>query len=201
TTRPARAGSPVATAGCRTRSRSSAAACVARSRSTSACARGRSSRTSRSRPVTSSSPCRAAAAATATRVSASPRRLPRTWGRVTSRPRRLHATTAGGGAEMEELARGSARLVDDHGPGPRRDLVGYGRRVPKVRWPGDARLAVNIVVNYEEGSEYSHPAGDGRNETTGDLASAMPREIRDLRTESAYEYGSRAGIWRLVRLL
>ena len=49
-------------------------------------------------------------------------------------------------------------------PGPPRDLVGYGQDVPSVRWPGDANVAINFVVNYEEGSEYSYPSGDGTNE-------------------------------------
>jgi len=55
------------------------------------------------------------------------------------------------------------QLVDQDVPGPRRDLVGYGRRPPKVVWPDEAKVAVNLVVNYEEGSEYSIPAGDVRN--------------------------------------
>ncbi|PYM81214.1 MAG: allantoinase, partial [Candidatus Rokuibacteriota bacterium] len=49
-------------------------------------------------------------------------------------------------------------------PGPKRDFVGYGRTVPRVRWPRDARLSINVVLNYEEGSEYSHPAGDKRSD-------------------------------------
>jgi allantoinase len=49
-------------------------------------------------------------------------------------------------------------------PGPKREFVGYGRRVPRVTWPGGARVAVNIVINYEEGSEYAHPNGDGRDD-------------------------------------
>ena len=49
-------------------------------------------------------------------------------------------------------------------PGPKRDFVGYGRHVPKVHWPNGARVAVSIVLNYEEGSEYSHPNGDARND-------------------------------------
>ena len=52
--------------------------------------------------------------------------------------------------------------------GPVRDFVGYGRRTPAVRWPGDASLVVNIVVNYESGGEYSLPDGDGRNDSWGE---------------------------------
>jgi peptidoglycan/xylan/chitin deacetylase (PgdA/CDA1 family) len=82
-----------------------------------------------------------------------------------------------------------------------RDVVGYGRTPPQVRWPDDANVAVNIVVNYEEGSEYSYAAGDEENEGGGGESSySFPRGIRDLAMESMYEYGSRAGIWRLLRL-
>lgn len=92
------------------------------------------------------------------------------------------------------------RLVDQDVPGPRRDFVGYGRRQPRVVWPGDAKVAVNLVVNYEEGSEYSKAAGDDRNEGLAEINYVMPAEYRDLCAESVYEYGSRAGIWRLMRL-
>src|ERR1700686_2888536 len=85
-------------------------------------------------------------------------------------------------------------------PGPRRDLLGYGSRVPRVHWPGEARVAINIVVNYEGGSEYSYPLGDGRNESLAESARGIPVSYRDLRVESVYEYGSRAGVWRLLRL-
>lgn len=85
--------------------------------------------------------------------------------------------------------------------GPPRDLVGYGPSPPRVRWPGDAYLAVNIVVNYEEGSEYSFPEGDGQNEHHGGEESyPFPADKRNLAQESTFEYGSRAGIWRLLRL-
>jgi len=85
-------------------------------------------------------------------------------------------------------------------PGPERDYVGYGREKPAVRWPDDANVAVNIVVNYEEGSEYSIPAGDGRNEAYGEFESPMGDDQRDLCVESIFEYGSRAGIWRLLEM-
>ena len=84
--------------------------------------------------------------------------------------------------------------------GPKRDYVGYGRNVPKVVWPGEARIAINIVINYEEGSEV-HMAADGRNEAAlGEIPYVMEARTRDLAMESVYEYGSRAGIWRLQRL-
>ena len=56
----------------------------------------------------------------------------------------------------------AARQVE----GPVRDIVGYGREKPRVRWPDDANVAVNIVVNYEEGSEYSFPAVTARTSIT-----------------------------------
>jgi peptidoglycan/xylan/chitin deacetylase (PgdA/CDA1 family) len=85
-------------------------------------------------------------------------------------------------------------------PGTVRDLVGYGPHVPKVTWPDGARLALSLVVNYEEGSEYSFPDGDGRNESVGEIGYHTSSSTRDLANESVYEYGSRAGIWRLFRL-
>jgi len=86
-------------------------------------------------------------------------------------------------------------------PGPKRGFVGYGRHVPKVRWPNGARVAVSLVINYEEGSEYSHGNGDARNDGLVEMTYAMDAKFRDLCAESVFEYGSRAGIWRLERLL
>lgn len=91
-------------------------------------------------------------------------------------------------------------MQDVEVPGPKRDLVGYGRRLPRVRWPGDARVAVSFVLNYEEGSEYSHPAGDARNDGLQEVVYAMDEQHRDLAVESVFEYGSRAGVWRVERL-
>ena len=82
-----------------------------------------------------------------------------------------------------------------------RDLIGYGMNLPEVRWPGDARIAVSVVVNYEEGSEYSLLDGDSHRETNGEVASPMPLDARDLLNESMFEYGSRVGVWRLMRIL
>lgn len=84
--------------------------------------------------------------------------------------------------------------------GPKRDVVGYGSTPPVVQWPGGAKIAINIVVNAEEGSEISYASGDGRNEGLGEIPYNMPAEYRDLCVESVYEYGGRAGIWRLIRL-
>jgi peptidoglycan/xylan/chitin deacetylase (PgdA/CDA1 family) len=82
-----------------------------------------------------------------------------------------------------------------------RDLVGYGRTPPLVTWPDDARVVVNLVLVYEEGSEYSVAWGDARNDGWGEYADPGVRPPqRDLGTESHYEYGSRAGVWRLARI-
>lgn len=83
-----------------------------------------------------------------------------------------------------------------------RDLVGYGANPPELRWPNGAGLAVNFVLNLEEGSEYSIGDGDGRSEAalTEVRASRVPQGERDLAAESMYEYGSRVGFWRIYRL-
>lgn len=86
-------------------------------------------------------------------------------------------------------------------PGPARDLVGYGRRPPKVVWPNGASVALSICVNYEEGSEPSHPDGDGRNAGFAEIPYPMDSAVRDLTAESGYEFGSRAGIWRIADVL
>ena len=86
-------------------------------------------------------------------------------------------------------------------PGPKRDFRGYGRQIPQVRWPDGARVAVSLVLNYEEGSERSHPAGDGTNDGLQEVIYAMDPAIRDLAAESVFEYGARAGIWRFERLM
>lgn len=83
----------------------------------------------------------------------------------------------------------------------RRDFVGYGAEPPDARWPGKARIALNIVVNYEEGSEISFEDGDGQTETGLTEGGAGGFEGRDLASESMYEYGSRVGIWRVLRIL
>lgn len=82
-----------------------------------------------------------------------------------------------------------------------RDLTGYGPNPPMVQWPGGARIAVSVVVNYEEGSEYSTLDGDPAGEISGESPSTVPIGERDLANESFYEYGSRVGVWRLMNLL
>jgi peptidoglycan/xylan/chitin deacetylase (PgdA/CDA1 family) len=83
-----------------------------------------------------------------------------------------------------------------------RDLVGYGRIPPAVEWPGGARVVVNVVLVYEEGSEYSVRWGDDRNDGWGEYAEpGVQPPLRDLGAETHYDYGSRAGVWRLARIL
>jgi peptidoglycan/xylan/chitin deacetylase (PgdA/CDA1 family) len=84
--------------------------------------------------------------------------------------------------------------------GPRRDFAGYGLHRPQVRWPGGASLVVNIVVNYESGAEYSLLDGDARNDSWGEYSYQVGPQVRDLGTETHFEFGSRVGIWRLARL-
>lgn len=85
---------------------------------------------------------------------------------------------------------------------PQRDLVGYGRTPPKHRWLGTSRLAISLVVNYEEGSERSLASGDATQETLTEWgAYAFPPHIRNLAMESMYEYGSRVGVWRIFDVL
>ena len=83
-----------------------------------------------------------------------------------------------------------------------RDMVGYGRETPDPKWPGGARLAVQIVINYEEGSENCILHGDAASEAfLSEMVGAAPLEgARNMNIESVYEYGSRAGFWRLHRL-
>jgi putative urate catabolism protein len=83
-----------------------------------------------------------------------------------------------------------------------RDLVGYGRSPPDPHWPNGARVAVQLVVNYEEGGERSILHGDPESEAfLSDVLGAQPWPgQRHMNVESMYEYGSRAGFWRLWRL-
>jgi allantoinase len=84
----------------------------------------------------------------------------------------------------------------------RRDFVGYGGNPPDPKWPDGARLAVNFVLNYEEGSEPSVQDGEGHTDIGLTEAHGMGQTIqgRDLAGESLFEYGSRVGFWRIHRL-
>ncbi|MCM2680224.1 allantoinase PuuE [Echinimonas agarilytica] len=88
---------------------------------------------------------------------------------------------------------------DDHYP---RDLVGYGDRPPQVNWPGGANIAVQFVLNYEEGAENCVLHGDPGSETfLSEIIGAKSYPARHMSMESLYEYGSRSGFWRIHRLL
>ncbi len=81
-----------------------------------------------------------------------------------------------------------------------RDFIGYADVPPRITWPGGARLAVSVVVNYEEGGEYMVQDGP-RRETVGEVSSPVPADLRDVYNESFFEYGSRVGIWRILGIL
>lgn len=82
-----------------------------------------------------------------------------------------------------------------------RDLVGYGATPPDPQWPGGARVAVQFVINYEEGAERSIVSGDKGSEAfLSEMVGAQSYPARAMAMESLYEYGSRAGFWRLHRL-
>ena len=84
-----------------------------------------------------------------------------------------------------------------------RDLIGYGAHPPDPRWPDGARIAVSLVINYEEGGERCVLHGDAQSESVlTDLGAVDPlRHARDLNVESQFEYGSRAGFWHIMDLL
>jgi allantoinase len=91
-------------------------------------------------------------------------------------------------------------MSDDHQPYPR-DLIGYGRHPPHARWPGSARIALQFVLNFEEGAENSILHGDAASETfLSEIIGAQAFPMRHMSMESLYEYGSRAGLWRVLRL-
>lgn len=82
-----------------------------------------------------------------------------------------------------------------------RDMIGYGRSTPKSPWPQGKKIAVQFVINYEEGSENSILHGDEGSETfLSEIIGAKSYSARHMSMESLYEYGSRAGFWRLHRL-
>jgi putative urate catabolism protein len=86
-------------------------------------------------------------------------------------------------------------------PGHPRDLAGYGPTPPHPHWPGGARIAVQFVLNYEEGGENNVLHGDPSSETfLSEIVAAPAFPERHMTMESLYEYGSRAGVWRVLRL-
>ncbi len=81
-----------------------------------------------------------------------------------------------------------------------RDLVGYGRNPPHANWPGQARVAVQFVLNYEEGGENCVLHGDaGSEQFLSELFNPASYPDRHLSMEGIYEYGSRVGVWRILR--
>jgi allantoinase len=90
-------------------------------------------------------------------------------------------------------------MSDPPGAYPR-DLVGYGRVPPHPRWPNGARIALQFVLNHEEGAENSVLHGDAASETfLSEIIGAQPYPMRHMSMESLFEYGSRAGLWRVLR--
>ncbi|ROS69333.1 allantoinase PuuE [Vibrio crassostreae] len=83
-----------------------------------------------------------------------------------------------------------------------RNLIGYGANPPNPQWPGNARVAVSFVLNYEEGGERCLLHGDDESEAfLSEIPSAQPiKGERHISMESIYEYGSRVGVWRVLRL-
>ena len=79
-----------------------------------------------------------------------------------------------------------------------RDLVGYGDARPEIIWPNGARLAVSVVVNFEEGSEFQVGDGDPRSERIGEVISVVADGTRDIGQEQIFAYGTRAGFWRIL---
>ncbi len=83
-----------------------------------------------------------------------------------------------------------------------RNMVGYGKKLPKIIWPNKAKLAVQIVLNYEEGAESNILHGDKKSEVfLSEIIGAKPIKGRNINMESIYEYGSRRGFWRINQLL
>ena len=81
-----------------------------------------------------------------------------------------------------------------------RDLIGYGRHPVQANWPGRARVAVQFVLNYEEGGENCVLHGDaGSEQFLSEIVGAAAYPARHMSMESIYEYGSRAGVWRILR--
>lgn len=89
-------------------------------------------------------------------------------------------------------------------PHDKRNLVGYGRTLPQAQWPKNARVCVSFVLNYEEGGENTPLQGDARAEAYltefGPPSGPPPDGLRNLSIESCYEYGSRRGFWRVLKL-
>jgi peptidoglycan/xylan/chitin deacetylase (PgdA/CDA1 family) len=79
-----------------------------------------------------------------------------------------------------------------------RDLRGYGHSRPDIVWPNGARVAVSLVVNFEEGAELAVEQGDAETERYGEVASTAPLGVRDFVQEQVFDYGMRVGLWRFL---
>jgi allantoinase len=90
--------------------------------------------------------------------------------------------------------------MTDAEAGRSRDFLGYGRQPPDPHWPNGAHVAVNFVINYEEGGEYAVPDGDPNSEAGLTEGTTVAVGGRDLAAESMFMYGSRVGFWRLHRM-
>lgn len=101
--------------------------------------------------------------------------------------------------------RGIVAAVNQRGKERRREMernfIGYGGEPPKVNWPGGARLALNLVINFEEGSEWGAVEGDPQREMAAEWPYPARPDERELVNESMFEYGSRVGVWRIMRIL
>lgn len=82
-----------------------------------------------------------------------------------------------------------------------RDLIGYGGTPPDILWPNGARVAVSVVVNFEEGAENQTGDGDATSERVGEVLSVVPDGRRDQGQEQIFAYGSRVGLWRFLEAL
>lgn len=82
-----------------------------------------------------------------------------------------------------------------------RDLVGYGNTPPRIIWPNGARVAISLVVNFEEGSESQVGDGDSQSERVGEVLSVVEQSKRDYGQEQIFAYGMRAGLWRFLDCL
>ena len=82
-----------------------------------------------------------------------------------------------------------------------RDLIGYGNQPPEIIWPNGARVAVSVVINFEEGAENQVGDGDAVSERVGEVLSVVPEGIRDPGQEQIFAYGTRVGLWRFLDTL
>src|SRR3954467_4598710 len=116
---------------------------------------------------------------------------------MTCRPQRLYGPPVWGYGDMKE--REVTMLTEKTYP---RDMVGYGPALPDAHWPDRARIAVQFVMNYEEGGENCVLHGDAASEAfLSEIVGAQAlKGVRHMNMESIYEYGSRAGFWRLHRM-